>query len=50
MDSKKYVEIFKNSKPDMDNLHTNGILLLLENNSKHQSEMSLDYYINSKIH
>ena len=50
MDSKKYIEIFKNCKPNIDNLHTNGILLLLENNSKHKSKMSLDYYINNKIH
>ena len=28
MDSKKYVEILKNCKSDIDNLHLNGILLL----------------------
>ena len=49
MDSKKYVEILKNCKSDIDNLHPNGILLLWDNDSKHKSEMSLDYYIENKI-
>ena len=49
MDSKKYVEILKNCKSDIDNLHSNGILLLWDNDSKHKSEMSLDYYIENKI-
>ena len=49
MDSKKYVEILKNCKSDIDNLHLNGILLLWDNDSKHKSEMSLDYYIENKI-
>ena len=33
----------------MDNLHPNGILLLWDNDWKHKSEMSLDYYIENKI-
>ena len=45
MDSKKYVEILKNYKSDIDNLHPNGILLLWDNDWKHKSETSLDYYI-----
>ena len=49
MDSKKYVEILKNCKFDINNLHTNGILLLWNNDSKHKSEISLDYYIENKI-
>ena len=49
MDSKKYVEIFKNCKSDIDNLLPNGILLLWDNDSKHKSKMSLDYYIENKI-
>ena len=49
MDSRKYVEILKNCKSDIDNLHPNGILLLWDNDSKHKSEMSLDYYIENKI-
>ena len=49
MDSKKYVEILKNCKSDMDNLHPNGILFLWDNDSKHKSEMFLDYYIENKI-
>ena len=49
MDSKMYVEILKNCKSDIDNLHTNGILLLWDNDSKHKSEMYLNYYIVNKI-
>ena len=49
MDSKKYAEILKNCKSDIDNLHPNGILLLWDNDSMHKSEMSLDYYIENKI-
>ena len=49
MNSKKYVEILKNCKSDIYNLHPNGILLLWDNDSKHKSEMSLDYYIENKI-
>ena len=30
-------------------MHPNGILLLWDNDSKHKSEMSLDYYIENKI-
>ena len=46
---KKYVEILKNYKSDIDNLHPNGILLLWDNDSKHKSEVSLDYYTENKI-
>ena len=49
MKSKKYVEILKNCKSDIDNLHLNDILILWDNYSKHKSEISLDYYIESKI-
>ena len=49
MDCKKYVEIFKNCKSNMDNLHPKGILLLGDNDSKHKSEMYQDYYIENKI-
>ena len=48
MESKKYVEILKNCKSDIDNLHPKGILLLWENDSKHKSEMSLDNYFENK--
>ena len=34
-----------NCKSDIDNLYPNGILLLWDNDSKHKSKMSLDYYI-----
>ena len=49
MNSKKYFEIFRNFKSDIDNLHPNGILLLWDNNSKRKSVVSLDYYIENKI-
>ena len=49
MDSKKYIEILKNCKFDINNLHLNDILLLWDNDSKHKSEMCLDYYIENKI-
>ena len=49
MYSKKYDEILKNCTSDIDNLHPNGILILWDNDSKHKSEMSLDYYIENKI-
>ena len=45
MDSKKYVEILKNYKSDLGNLHQNGILVLWDNESKHKLEMSLNYKI-----
>ena len=49
MDSKKYVEILKNCKSDIDNLHPNGILVMCDKDSKHKSELSVDYYIENKI-
>ena len=49
MDSKKYVEILKNCKSDIDNLDSKGILFLWDNDSKHKSEMFVDYYIENKI-
>ena len=49
MDSKMHFEILKNCKSDIDYLHPNGILLLWDNDSKHKSEVSLDYYIENKI-
>ena len=49
MDNKKYIEILKNCKSDIDNLHPNDILFLRDKDSKHKSEMSLDYYIKNKI-
>ena len=49
MDNKKYVEILKNCKSDIDNLHPNDILLLYDKDSKHKSEMYVDYYIENKI-
>ena len=49
MDSKKHVEILKNCKSDIDNLYPNGILLLWDDDLKHKSEMTLNFYIENKI-
>ena len=49
MESKKNVQILKNCKSDIDILHLNDVLLLWDNDSKHKSEMFLDYYIETKI-
>ena len=49
MDSKKYIEIIKNCKSDIDNLHPSGILFLWDNDSKHNLKVPLDYYIENKI-
>ena len=49
IDCKKYVEILKNCKSDIDNLHPEGILLLRVNDSKCNSEISRDYCIENKI-
>ena len=39
MDCKKYIEILENSKFDTDISNSNGILLLLDSESKHKSEI-----------
>ena len=44
----KYIEILKNLKFVIDILHPYGILVLWDNDSKHISEMSLDYSIKPK--
>ena len=44
MNSKKDFKILKNYKSDINILHPNGILLL-DNDSKHKSKISVDYYI-----
>ena len=49
MDRKKFVEIIKNCKSDIEKLDLNGILFLWDNDSKHNSEMSLDFYTENKI-
>ena len=49
MDSQKYLEKLENSIDDINTLHPNGFILLWDNDSKHKSELSLDYYIQNKI-
>ena len=49
MDSIKYIDILKHSKVDIDELHPDGFLLLCDNDSKHRSGLSLDYYIMNNI-
>ena len=45
MDIQKYIEILEKSKDQLNELHPNRFILLRDNDSKHRSEMSLDYYI-----
>ena len=49
MDCQKYLEILENSIDEINTLHPNGFILLWDNDSKHRSELSLDYYIQNKI-
>ena len=49
MDSQKYIEIIEKSKNQLNELHQNRHILLCENNSKHRSGISLDYYIQNDI-
>ena len=49
MDSIKYIDILKQSKVEIDELHPDGFLLLCDNDSKHRSGLSLDYYIMNNI-
>ena len=49
MDSQKYIEILEKSKDQLNELHPNRYILLYDNDSKHKSEMYLDYYIQNDI-
>ena len=49
MDSQKYIEILEKSKDQLNELHPNRYILLCENDFKHRSGMSLDYYIQNDI-
>ena len=49
MDSQKYIEILKKSKDQLNELHPNKYILLCDNDSKHWSGMSFDYYIKNVI-
>ena len=40
-----YVEVLKNSENDIYILHPNDILVLQDNDSKHKSEIFLNYFI-----
>ena len=49
MDIQKYIEILEKSKDQLNELHPNRYILLYDNDSKHRSGMSLDYYIQNDI-
>ena len=49
MDSQKYIEILEKSKDRLNKLYPNGYILQCNNDSKHRSGMSLDYYIQNEI-
>ena len=49
MDSQKYIEILEKSKDQLNELHLNRYILLCDNDSKHRSGISLDYYIQNDI-
>ena len=49
IDSQKYIEILEKSKNQLNELHPNRYILLCDNDSKHRSGMSLDYYIQNDI-
>ena len=48
-DSQKYIEILEKSKDQLNELHPNRYILLCDNDSKHRSEIFLDYYIQNDI-
>ena len=49
MDSKKYIEILNNSKREMNKLIPDKWILQWDNDSKHFSNITLDYYIENDI-
>ena len=49
MDSQKYIEILENSRREMNELLPDKWILQWENNSKHFSNMTLDYYIENDV-
>ena len=49
MDSKKYIEILNNSKREMNELIPDKWILQWDNDSKHFSNITLDYYIENDI-
>ena len=49
MDSKKFIEIINNSKREMSELIPDKWILQRDNDSKHLSNITLDYYIENDI-
>ena len=49
MDIQKYFYINENFIDKINTLHPSEVFLLRDNDSKHRSELSLDYYIQNKI-
>ena len=49
MDSQKYIKILEKSKDQFNELHQNKYIFICDNDSKHRSGMSWDYYIQNDI-
>ena len=49
MDSKQYIKMLSIANSEIWKLHPNGFILLRYNDSKHRSDISLNYYIENNI-
>ena len=49
MDSEQYIKMFSIANSEIWKLHLNGFILLWYNDSKHRSDISLNYYIENNI-
>ena len=49
MDSEQYIKMFSIENSEIWKLHPNGFILLWYNDSKHRSDISLNYYIENNI-
>ena len=49
MDSEQYIKMLSIANSEIWKLHPNGFILLWDNDSKHRSDISLNYYIENNI-
>ena len=49
MNSEQYIKMLSIVNSEIWKLHSNGFILLWDNDSKHRSDISLDYYIENNI-
>ena len=49
MDSEQYIKMLLVTNSKIWKIHTNGFILLWDNDSKHRSDISLNYYIENNI-